>query len=232
MQQFGCFCLKSLKVSVKVQYNGGQTFSEVAFQLINPQWFHEIFYLFHLRTPREETGSLQVENPLSRDWRLTDFNPTSTGHRQNQPRGTTSVARAPKPGKAPIMAARCRCRRSLLFFKIEVRPRPYRPYRVRRRCSPYMSVTWQQLVGIGLSFYKRLKTLPLQTDVSCSPQSTTNSETANILVIFWPIKLFLNCQICSNWTNVHTFQVGGIFFAFFTFSTVLINLTFDVIMHF
>ena len=48
-------------------------------------------------------------------------------------RGATGAARAPKPGKAPIMAARRRCRRRLLFFKIEVRPRPCRPYRVRRR---------------------------------------------------------------------------------------------------
>ena len=47
-------------------------------------------------------------------------------------RGATGTARAPKPGKAPIMTARRRCR--LLFFKIEVRPRPCRPYRVRRRC--------------------------------------------------------------------------------------------------
>ena len=60
-----------------------------------------------------------------------------SGHRV---RGATGAARAPKPGKAPIMAARrrCRrrCRRRLLFFKIEVRPRPCRPYRVRRHCSP------------------------------------------------------------------------------------------------
>ena len=48
-------------------------------------------------------------------------------------RGATGAARAPKPGKAPIMAARRRCCRRLLFFKIEVRPRPCRPYRVRRR---------------------------------------------------------------------------------------------------
>ena len=52
-------------------------------------------------------------------------------------RGATGAARAPKPGKAPIMAARRRYRRRLLFFKIEVRPRPCWPYRVRRRwkCS-------------------------------------------------------------------------------------------------
>ena len=48
-------------------------------------------------------------------------------------RGATGAARGPKPGKAPIMAARHRCR--LLFFKIEVRPRPCRPYRVRRCCK-------------------------------------------------------------------------------------------------
>ena len=39
-------------------------------------------------------------------------------------RGATGAACAPKPGKAPIMAARCRRRH--LFFKIKVRPRPYR----------------------------------------------------------------------------------------------------------
>ena len=48
-------------------------------------------------------------------------------------RGATGAARASKPGKPPIMAARRRCRRRLLFFKIEVRPWPCRPYRVRRR---------------------------------------------------------------------------------------------------
>jgi hypothetical protein len=48
-------------------------------------------------------------------------------------RGATGAALAPKPGKTSIMAARRRCCRRLLFFKIEVRPRPCWPYRVRGR---------------------------------------------------------------------------------------------------
>ena len=46
--------------------------------------------------------------------------------------GATGAAGVPKPGKAPIMAARRRCLPRLLFFKIKVRPWPCRPYRVRR----------------------------------------------------------------------------------------------------
>ena len=49
-------------------------------------------------------------------------------------RGATGVARAPKPGKTPIMAARRRCRRRFLFFKIEVRPRSCRSYHIWRPC--------------------------------------------------------------------------------------------------
>ena len=40
-------------------------------------------------------------------------------------------ARPSQVSKAPIMTA---CRRRLLFFKIEVRPWPCRPYRVQRPC--------------------------------------------------------------------------------------------------
>ena len=46
-------------------------------------------------------------------------------------RGATGAARAPKPGKTPIMAAR----RRLLFFKIEVRPRSCRSYQIWRPCT-------------------------------------------------------------------------------------------------
>ena len=54
-------------------------------------------------------------------------------------RGATGgAACAPKPGKAPIMAARRRCH--LLFFKIKVSPRPCRPYQVRRRCNVNLNV--------------------------------------------------------------------------------------------
>ena len=63
-------------------------------------------------------------------------------------RGATGAARAPKPGKAPIMAARRRCRRRLLFFKIEVRPRPCRPYRVRRRCIHVMILVSFSLISL------------------------------------------------------------------------------------
>ena len=67
----------------------------------------------------------------------------------------------------------------------------------------------------------------------CVLLTSINNQFRNCkYIIFWPIKLFLNCKICSDWTKVHTFQIGGIFFVFFTFSKVLINLTFDVIMHF
>jgi hypothetical protein len=65
-------------------------------------------------------------------------------------RGATGAARGPKPGKAPIMGARRRCRRRLIFFKIEVRPRPCRPYRVRRRCI-------KALMNTGKSGYLRGK---------------------------------------------------------------------------
>ena len=51
-------------------------------------------------------------------------------------RGATGAARAPKPGKTPIMAAR---RRRLLFFKIEVRPRSCRSYHIWRPCLTYES---------------------------------------------------------------------------------------------
>ena len=47
-------------------------------------------------------------------------------------RGATGAARAPKPGKTPIMAARRRCRHRFLFFKIEVRPRSCRSYHIWR----------------------------------------------------------------------------------------------------
>ena len=53
------------------------------------------------------------------------------------------AARAPKPGKTPIMAARRRCRRHLLFFKIKVRPRPYL---VRRRCDRQCISSKQQFI--------------------------------------------------------------------------------------
>ena len=45
-------------------------------------------------------------------------------------RGATGAARAPKPGKTPIMATR-HCRR-LLFYKIKVRPRSCRSYHIWR----------------------------------------------------------------------------------------------------
>ena len=57
-------------------------------------------------------------------------------------RGATGAVRAPKPGKSSIMAARRRCCRRLLFFKIEVRPRPCRPYRVRRHCIYKKLLPW------------------------------------------------------------------------------------------
>ena len=59
--------------------------------------------------------------------------------------GRHRAARTSKPGKAPIMAARHPCCRLLLFFKIEVRPWPCRPYRVRRRCillHRHQPVSW------------------------------------------------------------------------------------------
>ena len=50
-------------------------------------------------------------------------------------RGATGAARAPKLDKTPNTAARRRCRRRNLFFKIKVRPRSCRPYPVWRPCS-------------------------------------------------------------------------------------------------
>ena len=50
-------------------------------------------------------------------------------------RGATGAACAHKPGKTPIMAARHRCRRRLLFFKIEVRPRSCRSYNIWHPCT-------------------------------------------------------------------------------------------------
>ena len=47
-------------------------------------------------------------------------------------RGVTGAVRAPKPGKTPIMAACRHCRRRLLFFKIEGRPRSCRSYHIWR----------------------------------------------------------------------------------------------------
>ena len=47
-------------------------------------------------------------------------------------RGATGAARAPKPGKTPIMEARRRCYRRLLFFMIEVRPGSCRSYPIWR----------------------------------------------------------------------------------------------------
>ena len=47
--------------------------------------------------------------------------------------GAAGAARAHGPGKTTNTAARRRCRPLFLFCKIEVRPRPSRPYRVRHR---------------------------------------------------------------------------------------------------
>ena len=47
------------------------------------------------------------------------------------------------------MAVRRHCRRRLLFFKIEVRPRPCRPYRVRRRCYVIMQGICNKFVEIN-----------------------------------------------------------------------------------
>ena len=44
--------------------------------------------------------------------------------------GATGAARAPKPDKTPIMAARHCCCRRLLFFNIKVRPRSCRSYHI------------------------------------------------------------------------------------------------------
>ena len=47
-------------------------------------------------------------------------------------RGATGAARAPKPGKTPIMEARRHCHRHLLFFMIKVRPGSCRSYPIWR----------------------------------------------------------------------------------------------------
>ena len=65
-----------------------------------------------------------------------------------RPSGATGAAHAPKPGKAPIMAAHRRCRRRLLFFKIEVRPHmclvgPPNPY--------ILLQSWELTFLIGLT---------------------------------------------------------------------------------
>ena len=63
-------------------------------------------------------------------------------------RGATGAARAPNPGKSSIMAARRRCRRRLLFFKIKVRPRSCRSYHVWRPC--FMVVTPRSSKGTNV----------------------------------------------------------------------------------
>ena len=85
-------------------------------------------------------------------------------------KGATGAARAPKPGKAPIMAARCRCHCRLLFFKIEVRPRPCWPYRVRRFwtwfvhpsifqrfCFQYPMINYCRKKWLGLNLFDELQ---------------------------------------------------------------------------
>ena len=63
-------------------------------------------------------------------------------------RGATGAARAPKPGKIPIMAANRRRCRHLLFFKIEVRPRSCRSYYIWRPwLHVYKNKIWN-LIGI------------------------------------------------------------------------------------
>ena len=52
-------------------------------------------------------------------------------------RGATRAARAPKPGKTPIMAACC----CLLFSKIKVRPRSCRSYPISRPCRSHTIIT-------------------------------------------------------------------------------------------
>ena len=64
-------------------------------------------------------------------------------------RGATGAVYAPKPGKAPIMAVR----RRLLFFKIEVRPQPCRPYRVRRHCRFYESDYIRPILFVPTSWH-------------------------------------------------------------------------------
>jgi hypothetical protein len=49
-------------------------------------------------------------------------------------RGATGAARAPKLDKTPNTAARRRCRRRNLFYKIKVRPRSCRSYTIWRPC--------------------------------------------------------------------------------------------------
>ena len=56
---------------------------------------------------------------------------------QHLHRGATGAVHVTKPGKTPIMTARC-CRR-LLFFKIEVRPRSCRSYHIWRPCNTTFS---------------------------------------------------------------------------------------------
>ena len=92
--------------------------------------------------------------------------------------GATSAAGAPKPGKAPIMTARRRCRCRLLFFKIEVRPRPCRPYRVRRPCHVLSTIKFIRQIYCTFYSYKKLcykermvkRSIfkPLRKTVSCS----------------------------------------------------------------
>ena len=73
-------------------------------------------------------------------------------------RGANGTARAPKPGKTPIMAARRGCRRRLLFFKIEVRPRSCRSYHIWRpwaRCK-FIKVQFNQSNEIKWPFWSFL----------------------------------------------------------------------------
>jgi len=73
-----------------------------------------------------------------------------------QSRGATGAARAPKPGKTPIMAAR----RRLLFFKIEVRPRSCRSYHIWRPCEVVRTQP-----NVELLFLYKIESVPYLSNI-------------------------------------------------------------------
>ena len=85
------------------------------------------------------------------------------------------------PGKTPIMAA-C-CRRRLLFFKIEVRPRSCRSYHIWRPWSP---MGWALLLGLAFLL------------------NSSNSYTCFIIIIC-KIKYFDYSDYVSRMDNGQTF---------------------------
>ena len=82
-------------------------------------WQNSFFEMLHLANGRDICLCLKRLSVVACRWHQHSTTDPTTTWSHNHVRGATSAVRAPKPGKTPIMATRCR----LLFFKIEVRPR-------------------------------------------------------------------------------------------------------------